>query len=96
MAGRLFYIFFGAAMLLAIGLGKIEDESLNQTLLPFFPLLLGLSMICLSQQAVVDGRIFGRRRPLWKNRHLILFWSSVSFYFLCGVILFIAGIWQWL
>ncbi len=82
-------------MLLAAVVGNIEDSPLKQVLQPLFPLLLGLSMICLSRQAMVEGHILGRRRPVWKNKHPILFWISVGIYITCGAVLVAAGLWQW-
>ena len=96
MAGRLFYFLFVAAMLLAVGLGSLENESLKKTLLPAYPILLGLSMICLAQQAMVDDHIFRRRYTIVKSEHPIGFWGIVVFYYLCGGILLISGIWLWL
>lgn len=83
-------------MLLAVGLGNTENESLKQTFIPFFPLLLGLSLLCLAQQAMVDGYIFRLRYAIVKNKHPIRFWMAVVFYDLLGAILFISGIGQWL
>jgi len=68
-------------------------KSNRRIILPFFPLLLGLSMLAMAASAVNSGEIAGYSRLVHRDHNPFNFWGTVIICILGGLVLIAAAIW---
>jgi hypothetical protein len=90
----LFYGFFVTAIFLGVWFMFAADEGFKFSLARLFGALLGMAMIALAQDAIVKGRIRGKRRYVEKSAHPVTFWGIMAFYHILGGLLVFFALWS--
>jgi hypothetical protein len=80
MIGKAFYLFFAAAVLLALGWNFLAPEELKPILMRLFVIALGLALGCLAFQGISEQQIrLGPGRPLvQRSRNPINYWGIIA------------------
>ena len=93
MFGRLFYIFFVLAILLAVGWNLAADQDTKPILMRLFVIALGLSMGCLALQGFVRKEVrLGPGRPLVRrDQNPFNYWGILLFTCALAVVLLGVG-----
>ena len=91
--GKLFYIFFVLAILLAVGWNLAADQDTKPILMRLFVIALGLSMGCLALQGIVRKEVrLGPGRPLVRRDHNPFnYWGIILFTCVLAVVLLGVG-----
>jgi len=93
IVGKLFYVFFLAAMAAGAVLYYSQDSGLKDSFKPLFLVLLGFSMAALVFDGVIQGRIRAKRRYVTREDHPISFWLIVGVYMFAAAALLTASVW---
>lgn len=92
-ARRLFYLFFGVALLAALAfLWKEETGEDASFIAPVFAFFLGLSVLALAVAGVQSGWIRVRHHKAHREENPIVFWAAVGILSAVGVTMVIAGV----